>query len=190
MRKGRGPKESLAEECDVELVVAHAYNSSIGEAYLSYVVNLKPIWAMYQDCLQKLWDSQALNSNSTSKPRSLSDTVHPVLYTLQTPRVLHVPCLSTWAHARVSANSTLTISPRPWKQQKSLNKSPRVFWCSSLYRVLTKRVQLHNVRQTNTSVFLAKNPSSHVLPRICLSLSKYQPTDFLKNTSVSTSMLI
>lgn len=43
MRKGRGPKESLAEECDVELVVAHAYNSSIGEAYLSYVVNLKPI---------------------------------------------------------------------------------------------------------------------------------------------------
>jgi hypothetical protein len=36
---------------------------------------------------------------------------------------------------------------------------PEVFWCVSLYGILTNAAQLHNVRQTNTCMLLAKNPS-------------------------------
>ena len=43
------------------------------------------------------------------------------------------------------------------------------FWYVSLYGVLTKAAQLHNVRQTNACVSLAKNPSSHVLSHACFS---------------------
>ena len=91
-------------------------------------------------------------------------------------------CLS-WHH---SANQ-----PKSTEVARNCSTPPEVFWCISLYGVLTNAAQLHNVRWTNTGVMLAKNPSlrvlSHtnfsrtssllcllqwnVLSRVCLSLS-------------------
>jgi hypothetical protein len=48
-----------------------------------------------------------------------------------------------------------------------------VLWCISLYGVSTNAAQLPSVRQTNTCVSLAKNPSSHVLSRACFSRTSF-----------------
>ena len=64
-----------------------------------------------------------------------------------------------------SDDITLQISSGPKKQHTTRS----FFWCISLYGVPTNAAQLCNVRQTNTCVLLAKNPSSHVLSHACIS---------------------
>lgn len=58
------------------------------------------------------------------------------------------------------------ISSCPWKHQ--LQNTIRIFGCVSLYGAPTNAAPLHNVRQTNISVSLAKNPSSRILSHACL----------------------
>lgn len=93
----------------------------------------------------------------TSKPNSVSVTPWSPIYTLQSSCVLHASCLSTGiqsAHVLGSINK--------------LQHTIRMFWCVSLYGAPTNAAQLHNVRQTNVSVSVAKNPSSRVLSHACL----------------------
>ena len=52
---------------------------------------------------------------------------------------------------------------------RNCSTPPEVFWCVSLYGVLTNAAQLCNVRQTNTCVFLANNSSPYVLSHVCFS---------------------
>jgi hypothetical protein len=90
----------------------------------------------------------------------------------------HVSCFSVYAS--VSADITLPISLNLGKQQEATAHHQKIFWCVSLYGVLTNGAQLHNVRQTNTCVSLAKNPLScslYVLaltehPFICVCFSQ------------------
>ena len=63
----------------------------------------------------------------------------------------------------------LINQPESMEAARNCSTPPEVFWCISLYGVLTNVAQLCNVRQTNTCVLLAKNPSSHVLSRACFS---------------------
>lgn len=78
------------------------------------------------------------------------------------------------ARAAVSANMALPISQSPRKQQEIAAHHPRVFFgfccwfcfwvCCSLWSS-----DKCSVRQTNTGVLLAKNPSSCVLCLACFS---------------------
>jgi hypothetical protein len=94
------------------------------------------------------------------------------------------PCISlSWHHSESEE------AGRNW------NTPEEICWCISLYGTPTSAAQLHNVRQTNSCVFLVKNPSSCVLSHVCFSRilsSVYasakcalknlcRPTDFLKN---------
>ena len=56
--------------------------------------------------------------------------------------------------------STCPILPMSLSLRKSCSTPPEVFWCISLYGVLTNAAQLCNVRQTNICMLLPKNPSS------------------------------
>ena len=69
-------------------------------------------------------------------------------------------CLS-WHHSAYQPEST--------EVARSLDTPPEVFWCISLYGVLKISAQPQCVRQTNTCVLLAKNPSSCVLSHACFS---------------------
>jgi hypothetical protein len=69
-------------------------------------------------------------------------------------------CLS-WHH---SANQ-----PEPSKAVRNCRIPPEALWWVSFYEVPTNGAQLHNVRWTNTCVFLAKSPSSRVLSHACFS---------------------
>jgi hypothetical protein len=60
---------------------------------------------------------------------------------------------------------------------RNCSTPPEVFWCVSLYGVLTNAAQQCNVRQTNTCVLLAKIPhhmffhvfalAEHPFTRVC-----------------------
>ena len=65
--------------------------------------------------------------------------------------------------------STCLQSARVLGSRNKLQHTTRSFWCVSLYGVSTNAAQLHSIRQTNTCVSLAKNPSSRVLSHVCFS---------------------
>ena len=92
----------------------------------------------------------------TSKPSSVAVIAWSPISTLQTSLVLHMPCLSMCIQSAgvLRSGDKLQHTTRRF-----------FFWCISLYGVLTNAAQLHNVRWT----LLAKNPSSRVLSRACLS---------------------
>ena len=109
--------------------------------------------------------STACIASSISKPSSASITIHRVPFILSPnitcpPQVLpqHVSCLSTCV---CLADITLPISPSPWKWQKLQHTTRCLLAHISLWSS-SKLAQLHNVRQTNIWVLLAKNSSSHV----------------------------
>ena len=129
-------------------------------------------------CLSKWCRDQQRKPRSIAKlasyaSKSLSQSVETCLYSLQTSHVLygwvlpqHTSCLTTyiclnWHH---SANQ-----PKSVEVTRNYSTPQEVLWCISLYGVSTNAAQLHSVRQTNTCVSLAKNPSSHVLSRACFS---------------------
>ena len=115
-------------------------------------------------------------ASSISKPSSTSVTVTVcrVLFTpskhhrsstgLASARVLSQHCLS-WRH---SANQ-----PKSVEMATNYSTPPEVFWCISLYGGPTNAAQLHSVRQTNTCLSLAKNPSSSVLSRARFSRTSF-----------------
>jgi hypothetical protein len=76
----------------------------------------------------------------------------------------HESCLS-WHH---SANQ-----PESKEAARNYSTPSENFWCISLYGVLTNGAQLCNVRQTNTCMPLAKNPS------LVLSCACFSRTSFL-----------
>ena len=95
----------------------------------------------------------------TTKPNSVSIMSWTNICTLQTSCVLHLSCLSP---GLVSAwILPQHVHPIAAHHQKLFG----AFLCG----VPTKAVQLCSVRQTNTCVSLAKNPSSRVLSRACFS---------------------
>ena len=73
---------------------------------------------------------------------------------------------------RVLPQHIQPISLILWKQQ-NLQYTTGNFQCISLYRVLTKAAQLHNLRWTKTCVLLAKNLSSHVLSCACFNVTSF-----------------
>jgi hypothetical protein len=77
------------------------------------------------------------------------------------------------AGASVSADITLPIRPSLWKCQETAAHHKKFSWCVSLYGVPTNIAQLCNVRQSNTCMLLAKNPSSCVLSCACFSRTSF-----------------
>jgi hypothetical protein len=71
--------------------------------------------------------------------------------------------------------STCLQSARVLGSRNKLQHTTGSFWCVSLYGVSTNAAQLHSIRQTNTCVSLAKNPSSRVLSHVCFSRTSSLP---------------
>jgi hypothetical protein len=113
-----------------------------------------------------------------SKPNSPSVIVHWVLFILFPNSVCppwflpqHVSCLNTWS---LSQLTLLCQSAWVLRNSKKLQHTTRRFFlCLSLYGIQINEAQLCNVRQTNTCVFLAKNPSSRILSDSCFSRTSF-----------------
>ena len=123
---------------------------------------------------QRLETSKHCTASSITKPSSASHLpIKSFLYSLQTSHVLHQSCLRmclSSAHASVSADITLPINqPESSEWKRNCSTPPEILWCVSLYGVPTKVTQRHIVMWTNTSVSLANNLSSQVLPQACFS---------------------
>jgi hypothetical protein len=73
------------------------------------------------------------------------------------------------ASAHASKLTSLCPLAEVWGSGKELQHTTRIF-----FGVLTNAAQLCNVRQTNTCVLLAKNPSSHALSCVCFNLCLLQ----------------
>ena len=105
-----------------------------------------------------------------SRPTSIAQLAvpanQPIFITLRSP--IYTP-------SKHHVSSTCLASACASNQPKSLEvatncrRPPEAFLFFSLYSVMTNEVQLCKVRQTNTCVSLAKNLSSHVPSRVCLS---------------------
>jgi hypothetical protein len=121
---------------------------------------------------QRLQTDKCCTASSTSKPSSASHTVKSFLSSLQTSRVLHGSCLSMClesAQESILADITLPISPSLCTWPEAAAHQQKHFRCVCLYGVPANAAQLHNVRQTNICVSLAKTRSSHVLSCACFS---------------------
>ena len=91
-------------------------------------------------CLcQRIEDQQRCETHKCCIASSVSITPWNPIYTLQTSRVLHVPCLSICIQS------------------------------AQVHRIPTNAAQLWNLRRPNTCVLLAKNPSSRILSQNILS---------------------
>ena len=102
--------------------------------------------------ISRLETHKHCTASCTSKPSSVSITPWCPIYTLQTSRVLHVSCIQ---------------SAQVYRGSKKLQHTTRSFLvCFSLWSP-DNAAQQHSVRQTNTCVLLAKNPSC-VLSCVCL----------------------
>lgn len=101
-----------------------------------------------------------------SKPSLVAVPFHQVLFIPSKHHALHRSCLSTWVCLswHHSANQ-----PKSAEVARNCSTLSEGFWCISHYGIQTNATQLCNVRQTNTHVLLAKNPSSCVLSRTCFS---------------------
>jgi hypothetical protein len=106
----------------------------------------------------------------TSKPSSVYITPwSPFLYPpniMCPPRALiqHVSCLSTGL-----TSACISSQSKSLEAATNCSTPPEVFWCVSVYGVLTSAAQVHNGRQTYTCVLLTKNLSSWVLSHACFS---------------------
>ena len=94
----------------------------------------------------------------TSKPSSVSGhSVESYLYPL------NITCPPRAFPRHCASNQGVCGS------SKKLQHNTHVSLCG----VLTNAAQLHNVRQTNTCMSLAKSPSSRVLPHACFSRTSF-----------------
>ena len=116
------------------------------------------------------WRPRSLLCRASYASKPPSQSVESYLYSLQTSHVLHGSCLSTC----ICLSWHLSVSqPESEEAARNCSTPPEVFWCISLYGVLTNAAQLCNVRQTNTCMLLAKNPSSRVLSCACFSRTSF-----------------
>ena len=85
---------------------------------------------------------------------------------------LHTPNITCPLHV-LPRLTTFCKSAGAHGSSKKLQHTTRSFCCISPYGVPTNAVQLCYVRQTNTCVLLAKNPSSHVPSCACFSRTRF-----------------
>jgi hypothetical protein len=125
-------------------------------------------WLCFSHGIKDQWRCEThkhCTASCTSKSSSVSITVHPSsIYTLPTSHVLHVPFLSTGLASAWASNQ-----PESTEAARNCSTPLQVFGAISLYGSSTNATQLHNVRQTNTCMLLAKNLLSHVLSCACFS---------------------
>lgn len=116
---------------------------------------------------QWIWETNKCciaSSISRSKPSLVFVTV-PFIFPL------NITCLS-WVLSLVCLSQLTSLCQSAWvyrSGKKAATSYQKFFWCIFLYGVQTNVAQLHNVRWTNTYVFLTKNPSSRILSRACFS---------------------
>jgi hypothetical protein len=108
-----------------------------------------------------------LHSQLYKQAKLSSVTVHWVLFILP-PNITCAP----WVFLSQLTSLCQTESS---EVARNCSTPPEGFWSISLYGVPTNAAQLHNIRQTNTRVSLAKNPSSSVLSHACLSRTSFLP---------------
>ena len=96
---------------------------------------------------------------SASQAQPLSLSVESYLY------LPNITCCPHVLPQHVSASADITAS-QP-ESEKAARNCSTLHRHVSVYGVLTNAAQLHNVRQTNTCVLLAKNPSSSTLSHAC-----------------------
>jgi hypothetical protein len=101
------------------------------------------------------------------RPTSIAQLLYQQSQALPAHEVLIIPCKH---HVSSMCLDLAHASNQPETAQVARNCSTplEVFWCVSLYGVLTNAAQLCNIRWTNTCVLLAKN-SSCDLSRACFS---------------------
>jgi hypothetical protein len=131
-----------------------------------YEVGTEPIWQRVPvEVRKQLGRFKLFSSTKWSQGSNSGHQCIPLVVPQYTSCLSVYVCLG-WHH---SANQ-----PESEEVTRNSSTSPEVFWFVSLYEVLINAAQLWNVRQTNTCMSLAKNPSSRVLSR-----ARFSRTTFL-----------
>ena len=85
-------------------------------------------------------------------------------------------------HVHPSQLTYFANHPKSAEAARSHGTPPEVSWYVPFYGVLTNAAQQCNVRQTNTWMSLAKNPSSQVLSHACFSRTSFHLCLIQENT--------